>query len=151
MSKRIWSVLILCACVAACTQSRYGNFAKQIPPAYNLQLANDTARQLTAVYPPASTALHIEQPATDDYGMALLRSLREAGYAVREFDPRARTGAPTASTAPEQAQALNYIVDAPEGGNFYRVTVLLGSESLSRGYAAQNGRLRSLGAWVRKE
>jgi hypothetical protein len=153
MSMRAWIVLVALVALVAlagCVHSPYGNFAAQSTPAFNLQLANDTARQVVAVYPPASTALRIDQPATDGYGLALVRALRDAGYAVREFDPRARAAAP-ANAAADPSLAVHYIVDAPGESNLYRVTLLIGQESLSRGYASQNDRLQALGAWVRKE
>ena len=46
---------------------------------------------------------------------------------------------------------LRYILDQAES-NLYRVTLLVGNQSLTRAYsAAQNGTLYPAGAWVRKE
>jgi hypothetical protein len=48
--------------------------------------------------------------------------------------------------------ALRYIVDAPADLNLYRVTLLVGSSSLSRAYmVATDSSLQPAGAWVRKE
>ena len=45
---------------------------------------------------------------------------------------------------------LNYIVDQPMQG-FYRVTLLIGKESLSRAYLIQDSLIQPAGAWIHKE
>ena len=75
--------------------------------------------------------------------------------AMTDVSPAANA-ASTASTAATDATAtagkpLRYILDQAES-NLYRVTLLVGNQSLTRAYsAAQNGTLYPAGAWVRKE
>ncbi|SDO53488.1 Conjugal transfer protein TrbH [Pseudomonas jinjuensis] len=150
MTMRAWIALFVCAWLAACANSPYGNFAEHSTPAINQQMASATARQLATLYPPASTRLQMGQEATDGYGIALVRSLRASGYSVREFNPQARAADKPANTTASPL-LVNYIVDAPMDSNLYRITLLVGRESLSRAYAVQNDRLQAAGVWVRKE
>lgn len=149
MTMRAWIALFASLGLAACANSPYGNFAEHSTPAINQQLASATVRQLAALHPPASTRLQIAQEASDGYGVALVRSLRASGYSVQEFAPQGKTAAKPANTA--APLPVNYIVDAPKDSNLYRVTLLVGRESLSRAYAVQNDRLQAAGVWVRKE
>lgn len=149
MKMRVWIALFACLYLTACANSPYGNFAERSTPAMNQQLASATVQQLASLHPPAKTRLQIAQEATDGYGIALVRSLRASGYSLQEFDPKAKAeGKPANTAAPLQ---VNYIVDTPNDSNLYRVTLLVGRETLSRAYTVQNDRLLAAGVWVRKE
>lgn len=146
---RAWIALFATLWLAACASGPYGNFAKPTTPAINQQLASATVRQLAVVHPPASTRLRINQETPDGYGVSLVSALRASGFSVQEFDPKAQPApAPAGTVAP---MPVNYIVDAPKDSELFRVTLLVGRETLSRVYAVQNGRLLAAGAWVRKE
>ncbi|MFJ4157231.1 conjugal transfer protein TrbH [Pseudomonas sp. NPDC089752] len=146
---RAWIALFASLALSACASGPYGNFAERSSPAINQQLAAASVRQLAVVHPPASTHLRINQEASDGYGLSLVKTLRASGFSVQEFDPKAQPApAPAGKVAP---LAVNYIVDAPKDSELFRVTLLVGRESLSRVYAVQNGRLLAAGAWVRKE
>ncbi|MFJ4345051.1 conjugal transfer protein TrbH [Pseudomonas sp. NPDC089401] len=149
MTMRAWIALFAALGLSACASGPYGNFAERSSPAINQQLAAASVRQLAVVHPPASTHLRINQESRDGYGVSLVRSLRASGFSVQEFDAKAQP----APVRPGSVVPLpvNYIVDAPKGSEFYRVTLLVGRESLSRVYGVQNGRLLAAGAWVRKE
>lgn len=146
MIMRARMLFALLACLAGCASGPYGNFTEHSTPALNQRLATDSARQLTALRPPASTRLQIGQEAGDGYGVALVRSLRAAGYSVQEFSPQAKP-----SSAANAPLLVNYIVDAPRNSNLYRVTLQYGRESISRAYIVQNDGLQPAGVWVRKE
>lgn len=146
---RAWIAPFVCLWLAGCAHGPYGNFADRTTPAINQQLASATARQLAVVHAPARTRLRIAQETTDGYGVSLVSALRASGFSVQEFDPKAQPVPATArAAAPLQ---VNYIVDAPKDSDLYRVTLLVGRESLSRVYAVQNGQVLAAGAWVRKE
>jgi len=132
-------LMFLLAGLAGCASIEpYGNFlGANAPATLNERLATDTVKQLTVLYPPASTRFDLGQPTPDTYGSALVESLRIKGYAILEFEPD------------EAAQADN--PDNPNSTNLYRVTVMVGSQSLSRAYVAQNDTVAPAGAWVRKE
>ena len=61
------------------------------------------------------------------------------------------TGRTTSTISASPGLSLRYIVDAPDGLNLYRVTVMIGSQSLSRAYTAENKFVSPAGAWARKE
>jgi hypothetical protein len=142
----------------------YGNFTQSAPAAMEQTLADDAAKQLAALYPPASTRLDLQQATPDTFGSRLVESLRAKGYALLEFKPGAKTAAlPATATATATAtdratdrtasagKPLRYILDQFDA-NLYRLTVRVGDQSLTRAYApAQSGTLRPAGAWVRKE
>ena len=146
-------VLGLAGC--ATPPAPYGNFIGQAPAAYDRTIAEDSVRQLAAVYPPAATRFEVRQATSDAFGRLLMATLRAKGYAVRESGAspiaqgtaaRGETGA-TAATGP--AVPLQYVLDRPAG--LVRVTLMIGDQSLTRAYLAQNEALRPAGAWVRKE
>lgn len=119
----------------------YGDFISQ-SAATELRetLVTDTVKQLVSLYPPASTRFDLTQPVADLYGAQLVQSLRQNGYALSESAPSTNA----------QGLILRYVVDSPEE-NLYRVTLQLGSQSLSRAYQTQNEKISPAGAWVRRE
>jgi type IV secretion system protein TrbH len=142
---------------ATTAPSTYGNFTQSAPAAFNQTMADDAVKQLVAVYPPASTRFDLQHATPDAFGSSLVESLRAKGYALLEFKPAAQASGASAATdaaatAPATAgKPLRYILDQAES-NLYRVTLLVGNQSLTRAYsAAQNGTLYPAGAWVRKE
>lgn len=146
----------------ATTPSPYGNYAAASLDA-NKTMADATVAQLVSLYPPARTRFNLQQPTADAYGSALLAALRDKGYSVLEYTPQPQaapaTSASDAATARTLAAAtstpglpLSYVVDSPETMSLYRVTVQVGSQSISRAFVvATNGKLYPAGAWVRKE
>lgn len=151
------SILLCVLGLAGCATSpaSYGNFIGQAPAGYDRTLAEDAVRQLAAVYPPAATRFEVRQATPDAFGRLFVASLRAKGYAVREAGPT--PGAPGASARAEAGAAaatgpvlpLQYVLDRPAG--LVRVTLMIGDQSLTRAYLAQNDTLRPAGAWVRKE
>jgi hypothetical protein len=146
-------VLGLAGC--ATPPAPYGNFIGQAPAGYDRTIAEDAVKQLAAVYPPAATRFEVRQATPDAFGRLLTASLRAKGYAVREAGPtavaqganaRAEAGA-TAAAGP--VLPLRYVLDRP--ADLVRVTLMIGEQSLTRAYLAQNEALRPAGAWVRKE
>ena len=133
---------------ATTAPSTYGNFTQSAPAAFNQTMVDDAAKQLVAVYPPASTRFDLQHATPDAFGSSLVESLRAKGYALLEFNPAASAATDATATA---GKPLRYILDQAES-NLYRVTLLVGNQSLTRAYsAAQNGTLYPAGAWVRKE
>ena len=145
-------LLFLPVALAGCASIEpYGNFlGANAPATLNEKLAADTVKQLTVLYPPASTRFDLGQPTPDAYGSALVESLRIKGYAILEFEPDEAAPMDNPNTAGSGLN-LRYVLDAPARTNLYRVTVMVGSQSLSRAYVAQNDTVAPAGAWVRKE
>jgi len=149
---RLLLMLALALSLAGCATKRpYGNFAAALPT-YDHRMADDTAKQLTVLFPPANTRLKLDQPASDAYGSALVEKLRKAGYAVAvrpEIPPIVGQSALKAWQAVPGTD-LHYVVDQMGGGK-YRVSVQVGGQTLSRAYLAANHRLSAAGYWARKE
>lgn len=146
MQKQFLSALCLIA-ITACT-SPYGNYAK-VTDRYNTQMADDTANELVALYPPASTHLVLLQPAGDAYGIRLVSTLRKSGYAIEETEETNST--PDAALhVPTAALPIHYTVDTI-GGRLYRVTISMGEHLISRVYNITGQGMLAAGAWTRKE
>ena len=151
MYLRITILLIFLANLIGCVTTHYGNYAVA-PESFNKEMANDTAKQLVALYPPARTRLVFKQPNKDLYGTSLVASLRAKGYSVVETQEKGikfSVRAPSASSI--FGIDLCYVVDSPIRNKLYRVTVILGHQSISRAYTLQNGSIVPIGYWVRKE
>jgi ABC-type uncharacterized transport system auxiliary subunit len=68
------ALALLCAVgLAGClaTPSPYGNFVQDAPAGYDRTVAEDAARQLAAVYPPANTRFELQQATPDAFGQVL--------------------------------------------------------------------------------
>jgi len=158
---------LLSLTLAGCaTTAPYGNYLGQSAGVDQTQLATEAVDQLVTLYPPARSRFELQQPTPDTFGLALVRGLRDKGYAVLEYQQPAAPAATTATTAsqeveaaepvvnvPNQAQTypLRYVVDEAADLNLYRLTLLVGNQSLTRPYVSQNGELLPAGYWVRKE
>lgn len=143
--KQLITCIIFLISLTGCMAMSYGNFASA-PSSFNKGMANDTAKQLVLLYPPAHTRFNIKQTVTDEFGIALIQSLRLKGYAVHEKN--------LGQTQSAQSIGIDfgYVVDVPAGTNLYRVTVTIGQQSLSQVYRpAQDGKVYAAGSWVRKE
>lgn len=142
--------LALAGCV---TSPPYGSFVKD-SLVIDYPIARDAVTKLTALYPPASTRFELKQPTPDTFGRALVNGLREQGYAILE-----EVAAPASATQPENNSAgamtpglpLRYVLDQASDPTQYRLTVLVGNQSLTRPYLAQNGTVVPAGYWTRKE
>jgi hypothetical protein len=160
MRKIVMTALLVAGLAGCASSGPYGNYAGTSLDR-NQTMAEATVSKLIALYPPAQTRFNLQQPTTDAYGAALVQSMRDKGYALLEYatqgQGRAASSATPASAAANAAAAtsgldLRYIVDAPASTNLYRVTVLVGAQSISRAFTvAPDGKLYPAGAWVRKE
>lgn len=154
---RKYLIIALLAALGGCVSTgHYGNYLEGSTPAANQKLAADTVKQLTQVYPPASTRFNLSQTTTDGYGAMLVAGLRAKGYSLLEYTPERVVTAKETPTAAisfpgTRAVALRYVVDSLGENNLYRVTLLVGDQSLTRAYVAQNSTVYPAGAWVRKE
>jgi hypothetical protein len=157
-------VLLLALTLSGCaTALPYGNFLRDpMPETFHARLASDTVTHVLQLYPPANTRVTLQHPMDDPYGTTLVDTLRLKGYAVSEYRPEAtwsrqsleRSEPPTPSrpVSPEATGVtLRYVLDGPFEAHLYRLTVLIGSQTLSRAYRVRNGGFTPAGAWVRKE
>jgi hypothetical protein len=159
MRKFILSAALALA-VAGCATSPYGNFLGETASVDQHQLAGEAVKRLVSLYPPAKMRFELQQATADVFGTALVKGLRERGYAVLELDPKAASSASKAQKeaalvqpAPSAAQTLplRYVVDQAGGANLYRLTLIVGEQTITRPYLYQDGALAAAGYWARKE
>lgn len=144
--------LILAGC--ATTVPPYGNYLQSRPEVQH-KLADEAVKQLSALWPPARTRFALQQPTADAFGEALVKGLRESGYALEEFSPGAALvrGAEGSTVAGESSRPLplSYVLDAAGEAMLYRLTLKIGAQSLTRPYRLQDDVLVPVGYWVKKE
>lgn len=126
----------------------YGNDTT-LSIAQQQELALATVKPLVLLYPPAKIRLNVAQPTTDAYGKALVQALREQGYALQEF-------APSSMNDVEQATPLGvdlyYIVDVLTPLRLHRVTIKVGTQSISRVFnLTLKGQVHPKGRWIHKD
>ena len=162
MRRRLSVVLGIGLLLAGCVSpSPYGYLVSgTVPPQMPERLAQDTVTRMEDLYPPAHTRLALTHPATDPYGLALIEALRRKGYALMEHRVNTRTAISTRDDMPVAVQPavshteglpFGYVVDGPFESRLYRVTIFIGSHSLSRVYLMDAQVIAQAGAWVRKE
>ena len=161
MRKIIFAALFVLALGGCATTGQYGNFVPPTATVDQQQLAREAVQQLAVLYPPAKTRLELQQPTPDPFGQALVKSLRDKGYALLEYAPAgASTQAPASAASQASAPAttaasgglpLRYVLDQAGDSNLYRLTLMVGNQSITRPYLAQNGTFAPAGYWVRKE
>lgn len=145
---KIFGIIMFSLLMNGCaTHSEYGNFIAKNENINQEKIAEDTIKQIVKLYPPAKTQFEIKQITPDFFGGFLVNGLRNRGYALQEFaledkgeTKRASNGLP-----------LYYILDKFSGTNMYRVTVIIGNQSLTRPYSQEADGLMPLGSWIRKE
>lgn len=143
------AALVLTGCATMPQTAPQGNFL----PDYidQAKLAGEAVHQLVALYPPASTRMALQHAAADKFGMALIRGLRNSGYAVQEAAPGAQRKHDAAPAKGGDALPLRYVADPVGSTSLVRITVAVGSQSLTRLYTAREGAVFPAGTWVRKE
>ena len=149
--KRRWLALVMATVIldgGCATQGQRGFYAKALSPTQSAEMAEDTAREMVALYPPASTYLALKQTTPDAFGTALVGQLRNKGYALAEATTTSKNQAKAAVMTAVGAD-FGYVVDSV-GVDSYRVTATVGNETISRVYGVSNDRLSPMGYWVRR-
>ncbi|MFT4059278.1 MAG: conjugal transfer protein TrbH [Legionella sp.] len=135
---KYWLILLGVLGLSSCTRVHYGNFTDGPSHHFNA-MAKDTVTQLVSIFPPARTQFCFSQRVKDGYGIELIRLLRERGYGLIE------------SRCMGQGVRFAYVVDTSIKKAFYRVTVWVESQSLSRVYSLNQSQLMPVSAWSYKE
>lgn len=153
MRKITIAALLVLALSGCATTGQYGNFVPPTAAADQQQLAREAVQQLAVLYPPAKTRLELQQATPDAFGQALVLTLRERGYALLEFDSASAKAQATAasSSASPAGLPLRYVLDQAGDSNLYRLTLLVGNQSITRPYLVQDGSFAPAGYWARKE
>ena len=137
MIRSILVVIMLVMAGCAVTQEQNINLAQNLTQENQQKIVSDTVKKLTELYPPAKNRITIQE-AKDTFGSSLLQELRNQGYQIQEQthnSPHDPTGL-----------ELRYILD--QTGDFYRLTIMIGTDSLSHPYAEENGVILPTGYWM---
>lgn len=131
------SFMLAVALLASCTNMRYGNFT-QISQSKDAYLAADAVTQLTRVYPPAQNTFCVGHAVKDNFGSNLIQNLRKKGYGINE------------NQCARYIANFFYILDELKPQK-YRVSLFVGSQTLSRMYAKSQEKIFPVSAWTHKE
>lgn len=146
MHKVIIAALLALGLVGCATTAHYGNYAPPTTKGGQQKLAREAVQQLATLYPPAKTRLELQQATPDAFGQALVPALRESGYALLESNTGRPKAQSSASTLP-----LRYVLDQAGDANLYRLTLLVGNQSISRPYLVSDGNFVPAGYWAHRE
>jgi len=151
--RKITFIVLLLVGLSGCatTQSRYGNFLPPTSEAYNKTMAEDAVKQLLILYPPASTRFNLQQTTPDNFGITLVELMRAKGYALMEIKPELPAQRNSEAQNPSAGLSLRYVLDQVNSLNLYRVTLLVGNQSMTRAYLVQDSTVHPAGLWSRKE
>ena len=151
--RKITFIVLLLVGLSGCatTQSRYGNFLPPTSAAYNKTMAEDAVKQLLILYPPASTRFNLQQTTPDNFGITLVELMRAKGYALMEIKPELPAQRNSEAQNPPTGLSLRYVLDQVNSLNLYRVTLLVGNQSMTRAYLVQDSTVHPAGLWSRKE
>lgn len=143
--KTLWATCLLFG-LAGCATDGYETVTLPMPEKMGNRMATDAIKQLQALYPPGQTQFNIGQPVpqTDVFGTALVKALRETGYAVQEYSP-------DRSTRASGGLNVRYSVDKPETNlmaGLYRLKLSVGNSVLTRAYTVNNQLATPAGAWA---
>jgi len=149
MIKLTLAAVVALALAGCAMTSQYGNYLPSATVDQQNWFASEAVKQLARRWPPAKTRLELKQAAPDAFGIALVNGLRESGYAIVEFSPKQIEDP---STTDANILPLRYALDqiGSDDANIYRLTLLVGTESLTRPYIEQNGSVIP-GYWTHKE
>jgi hypothetical protein len=131
------SVLLLAIFLSSCASTQYGNFMPT-SQSKDIYLAKNATSQLTRIYPPAQYTFRISQKVNDGFGRNLIHEMRSKGYGVVE------------NVQIRQANFF-YVVDEIRRAHLYRVSLYIGSQTLSRVYVKTNKKIAPISSWSHKE
>ena len=99
--------MCLVGCASGPAPAVHGNFVTGITTVDSKTMADDMAKKLATLYPPARIRINLQQPTPDAFGASLVTALRTTGYALKEFTSAKSAGATVSAAAPEDS-ALAY-------------------------------------------
>lgn len=138
-------LLVLAGCNTAPKKIAYGNFIDPQAPGLDRQIAKDALQQIGILYPPAKTSFELQQPTIDAFGADLVIGLRDAGYALIEYNPEQK------NEEESEFLTLSYILDLAGEKNLYRLTMQISKRSINRAYRNENGSVVPAGQWSRSD
>ena len=137
MTRSILVVIMLVMAGCAVTREQNINFAPNLTQESQQKIVSDTVKKLTELYLPAKNRLSV-QGSKDTFGISLFQELRNQGYQIQEQTLN--------SPHDPSGLELRYILD--QTGELYRLTIMIGTDSLSRPYTEENGGILPTGYWM---
>jgi hypothetical protein len=153
-------VLLIIITMSGCAKKTLqGNYLQTTSADQQQKLAGDAIKQIIKLWPPAKTKFEMQHAATDPFGLAMVKSLRNSGYALTEYKKASEStkskvkgssaAASISNKSVAQVYPLNYVLD--QAGDLYRLTLSVGPQSITRPYLDRNGVFEPAGSWIRKE
>ena len=143
MSRLTIMILILLLAGCAAKTEPIENYVHTVSTAGQELIAHDAVKKLVEIYPPAKTRLDLQQP-HDPFGLLLVRDLRLEGYAIKELVPEEKPDAAS------EGLFFKYVLDRADT-SLFRLTLTVGSQSVSRPYQEENGLILPAGSWIHRE
>lgn len=147
--------LLLCLPLSACVPAmQYGNYVNSnigtaaetaLSVEDQTELAKISVRQMSKSFSAQNTILKLNQRIIDPFGEAVVKGLRKNGFSIVE-DRKMKTDSPS-------TEKFNYVIDYISGSNplIYRVSLFVGTKSISRVYQLNGDTLYPAGSWIYKE
>lgn len=142
--KRLLVMIGLIFLLSGCASMQYGNYVA-ISADFSDAMARDSVKQIAQLYPPARTRFILRQSIKDRYGLTLIDMLRKRGYSIVE------SASPLNQQSTLSAVPMFYLIDMPIPNKLYRVTLVIGQQSISRAYDISNASLQLTGLWSKRE
>jgi type IV secretion system protein TrbH len=146
--KQVFIVVLALVMSGCATLGNYGSFLPEDQKVVEVKIADDAVKQLIELYPPAKSRFNMKHETKGVFGITLVQKLREAGYAVEEFTKRETTAM---ANSVGDGLDLGYILDVAGAPDFYRLTMMVSNQSISRPYIRQDTDVLPAGYWARKE
>ncbi|WP_367607885.1 conjugal transfer protein TrbH [Legionella sp. W05-934-2] len=131
-------IMIIALMLSSCTTLQYGNFTpnQQSKDSY---LAKDAVSQINCLYPAARNTFCLRQRVRDAFGIALIEGLRKKGYGIKE------------NVCTRNKANFFYVVDETKPNKVYRVSLYIGSQTLTRAYSVNGKTPIPITPWSFKE
>jgi hypothetical protein len=148
-------LLLLCLPLSACVPAmKYGNYVNSnigiaaetaLSVEDQKELARISSRQMLKAFSAQNTVLKLNQSIKDPFGEKIVEDLRKYGFSILEYG--------TMGTDSPSTKKFNYVIDYIAGSNplIYRVSLFVGTKSLSRVYQLNGDTLYPAGSWIYKE
>ncbi len=146
----LFLVVLMVGCAAKNTQLSRGEISPPKAESSLSVIADDALEQLNIIFPAATTRFKITESMSGRFGQNLLDGLRKSGYALAITTTRPlKENTESRAVIPSQTKSFpfDFVLDQPSA-NLYRITIMIGDNTLSRAYAQVQDEFFPAGSWV---